>query len=460
MQNKPLRWPASLLFAAAAAVFFHLAYLFDFCHWCIVLFLYCLFRLAGLATARRALWIGMAVGLAAYSPHLAFFWTLFDSGAIALWCILSFWLALFLVAGRACLVRFGPVVWAVAAPFLWTGLEFFRSELYHLRFAWLNAGYVFSSSSALPFLAGLGVYGIGFLLMAWAAFAGVAAQLSRPARLAVAMALAAISILPFWLPAGAGLGGKAIHVAGVQLEDSSPMQTRTALDVLLKKFPGTELFVLSENAFDGPVPPEICAWCKEHGRWLAAGGKDPISPVEYYNTAFVVGQDGAVAFRQAKCVPVQLMKDGLPARQQCVWDSPWGKLGFGICYDASYTVVTDELIRQGAQALIFPTMDYEDWGKAEHEMHSRIAPMRAAEYEVPVFRVCSSGISQAVDGRGRVIATAPYPGPGAMLAAQLQLPARGRMPPDRWLAPLAAAAAAGLMLFLIVDAARRIRRPR
>jgi hypothetical protein len=47
-----------------------------------------------------------------------------------------------------------------------------------------------------------------------------------------------------------------------------------------------------------------------------------------------------------------------------------------------------------------------------------------------------------------------------MLAAQLQLPARGRMPPDRWLARLAAAAAAGLMLFLIVDGARQLRRPR
>jgi hypothetical protein len=45
-----------------------------------------------------------------------------------------------------------------------------------------------------------------------------------------------------------------------------------------------------------------------------------------------------------------------------------------------------------------------------------------------------------------------------MLAASFQLPARGRMPPDGWLAPLAAAAAVGLMVFLIVDAARRPRR--
>jgi apolipoprotein N-acyltransferase len=454
LPNKPLNWRGGLLFALAAVVSFHLAYRFAICHWCIGLFLYCMFRLAGLATARQARWFGMAIGLAVYAPHLAFFWTLFGGGAIALWCVLSFWLALFLTAGRACLLRSGPVQWAVAAPFLWTGLEYFRSELYYLRFTWLNAGYVFSNSPALPFLAGFGVYGIGFLLMAWAAFVGVAARLSKAGRLAGGVALAGVSTLPLWLPA-AGPAGKVIHVAGVQLDGSSPMQTRSALDVLLKKFPGTDLFVLSEYAFLGPVPPEIRGWCKEHGQWLAAGGEEVISPTQYYNTAFVVGPDGAIAFQQAKCVPVQFMKDGLPAREQRAWDSPWGKLGFGVCYDASYTRVTDKLIGLGAQALIFPTMDSANWGRAEHELHGRIGPMRAAEYQVPVFRLCNTGISQAVEGYGRVTASAPFPGLGAMLSARLELPARGRTPPDRGLAFLAAVGTAGLMLSLIIDAARR-----
>ena len=116
------------------------------------------------------------------------------------------------------------------------------------------------------------------------------------------------------------------------------------------------------------------------------------------------------------------MKDGLPARQQQLWDSPWGKIGLGVCYDDSYSRVTDELIRQGAQALIFPTMDIADWGEAQHLLHGRVAPMRAAEYGVPIFRVCSSGISQFVDGTGRVLSSAPFPGDGAMLAAEMPLP--------------------------------------
>jgi apolipoprotein N-acyltransferase len=456
--NKPLNLWRGLLLALAAVGSFHLAYFSPAFSWCIVLFLYFLFRLAGLATARLAFWLGLAVGLASYSPHLAFFWTIFGRAAIALWCILSFWLGIFLVVGRACLFRFGPVAWALAAQFVWTGFEYFRSELYYLRFSWLNPGYAFSTSTCLPYLAGFGTYGIGFLLMAWAAYAGVIPRISNFARLTTGVALAAISTLPLWLPASANPPVKPLNVTGVQLEGATPDEVTSALDATLKKHPLTDLFVLSEYAFMGPVPKEVLRWCKDHGKWLVAGGEDPVSPIQYYNSVFVVGPDGNIAFQQAKCVPVQFMKDGLPALKQGIWNSPWGKLGFGICYDASYTRVTDELVRQGAQALIFPTMDTEDWGAAEHALHARIAPMRAAEYGVPVFRLCSSGISQFVGQNGRVISTAPFPGQGEMLSAEMELPPHGRMPLDRPLAELSVVITAALVLFLLFDAVLAPRR--
>ena len=342
---------------------------------------------------------------------------------------------------------------------MWTGLEYFRSELYFLRFSWLNAGYAFSNSAGLHFVAGFGVYGIGFLLMAWASYISVLAQLSKVARVAAGVALAAVSSLPLWLPAAANPAVKSINIVGVQMEGSSTGQVKSALDAALKKHPQTDLFVLSEYAFFGPVPQPILNWCKQHHLWLVAGGEDPISLTNYYNSVFVVGPDGAIAFQQAKCVPVQFMKDGLPAREQHLWNSPWGKLGLGICYDASYTRVTDELMRQGAQALIFPTMDNTEWGKAEHELHGRIAPMRAAEYAVPVFRLCSSGISQFAGRDGRVLSSAPFPGQDALLCAQMELPARGRLPLDRPLAEFAVVAAAALILFLMVDAMLSHRRP-
>jgi apolipoprotein N-acyltransferase len=246
---------------------------------------------------------------------------------------------------------------------------------------------------------------------------------------------------------------RSFRITGVQLEIVSLGETARALDKAIQKFPDTDLLVLSEYAFMGPVPKLIKQWCRKHHKYLVAGGEEPTSPSQYFNTVFVVNPQGEIVFHQAKCVPVQFMKDGLPALKQEVWDSPWGKLGFGICYDASYTRVTDELVRQGAQGLIFPTMDVADWGGYQHQLHARIAPMRAAEYALPVFRLCSSGISQFVDPTGRVLESAPFPGQGEIMSAQMQLPATGRMPPGRWLALFSLGITIALSASLAIDCA-------
>ena len=83
----------------------------------------------------------------------------------------------------------------------------------------------------------------------------------------------------------------------------------------------------------------------------------------------MINPEGRVEFKQAKSVPVQFFVDGMPAKSQAVWESPWGKIGICICYDLSYSRVTDRLIRQGARALIVPTMDMIAWGGHEHELH-------------------------------------------------------------------------------------------
>jgi hypothetical protein len=62
-----------------------------------------------------------------------FFWNIFGFGALGLWLVLATWLSVYLVLQRFALLKLGPVLGAVAAPFLWTGVEYFRSELYYLR---------------------------------------------------------------------------------------------------------------------------------------------------------------------------------------------------------------------------------------------------------------------------------------------------------------------------------------
>ena len=103
--------------------------------------------------------------------------------------------------------------------------------------------------------------------------------------------------------------------------------------------------------------------------------------------------------------------------------------------------------------LIVPTMDVADWGRHQHELHARVAPVRAAEYGIPIFRVASSGISQGVDWRGLVKSSAPFEVEGASLFFWTRLwPAtRGWLPLDRWLAPFCVVVTGGFVVWLAVE---------
>jgi apolipoprotein N-acyltransferase len=287
------------------------------------------------------------------------------------------------------------------------------------------------------------MYGVGFIFFSAAVILAFRNSF-RPLHLKIVI-LALLLLIPlawfFQLSSGMKIyANRANHepvsLAGVQMEFPTPSILPEALDKALIKNPDAQIFVLSEYTLDSPVPYLLKNWCREHARYLVVGGEDPAGTNNYYDTAFVVGTNGDIVFKQAKSVPVQCFKDGLPATNQAVWNSPWGKIGICICYDLSYTRVTDELVRQGAQLLIVPTMDVDDWGRHQHELHSRVAPVRAAEYGVPIFRVASSGISQAVTGGGYVVAKTSMPGNGEIFSAQLRLPQRGFLPLDRYLAPL------------------------
>ncbi len=395
-------------------------------------------------TWRQAFYPGLAVGTLVGVLQLGFFWRIFLAGAVALWIVFAFWIGMFVLVAHVCLqdrtgqTRLQRVAW-LAIPFLWCGLEYFRSELYYLRFAWLSPGFAFAARpDQVPFAA-LGTYGVGFLL---AGFAGAAAVVWRKSKWKACAVLFSGAVAVRFLGACAALPADAgtartLRVAGVQLEFPTEKQALLALDTLIRKEPDVELIVLSEYTFSAPVPEKIRNWCRDHHRYLIAGGKSPAGIDQFYNTAFVVSPTGEIVFHQGKSVPIQFFKDGLPAREQRPWASPWGKLGICICYDLSYSRVTDGLVKAGADALIVPTMDVADWGESQHALHARIAPVRAAEYGIPVFRLASSGISQVVDRGGRVLASAPYPGDGALVSGTLSLNGPGHLPLDRWLAPFA-----------------------
>ena len=450
-----------LAWIGVAGLAFHAAFAWAAASWFIILYLFALIQLARTNTWRKAFYSGLVVGILIAVVRLDFFWRIFSAGAIALWLICAFWIGLFVALARLALRPLDPRLGWLSIPFLWCGLEYFRSELYYFRFSWLSPAFAFSGIPAQTPLNHAGTYGLGFLLMTIASAGVYFWEKSRVYTLTtLLLGIGAIRLLGLVTATTSQTtaASGSVHVAGVQMEFPTEKELLDQLDGLILKKPDTELVVLSEYSFAEPIPEKVKEWCRHNQRYLIAGGKDPQPGNNFYNTAFVVSPAGEVVFRQVKAVPIQFFKDGLPAPEQRLWDSPWGKIGICICYDLSYTRVTDPLVRLGAQALIVPTMDVADWGENQHKMHSRVAPLRAAEYGIPIFRLASSGISQWVDPSGSEIATAPWNGDGAILSAVVEMRGAGRLPFDRWLAPVATGVT--VLLILLFAVRRRYAGPR
>jgi apolipoprotein N-acyltransferase len=336
---------ASLL----AAVLFQGAFEFPALNFLVLPFAYLLISLARAGSARVAFRLGFLTGLLIFAPQLAWFWRIFGFAAVCLWAVLSFFTGLFVLGLHLWCARFGTrLVW-IAAPVLWAGLEFFRSELYFLRFSWLSVGYVFSGRAGVLPVGILGVYGCGFMVFL---LAGVAVGRKRQHAFAYLLGASillatATSITP---KPNSARAGTEVHVAGMQLEFPPELKVPGYLDDLLKAFPKADVLILSEYTFDGTIPKRVRDWCRAHHKYLIAGGKADVAEGKFYNTAFVVGPDGEILFEQAKSVPIQFFKDGLPAPAQKIWNSPWGKIAMCVCYDMSYRRVMDEFMRHGAGA--------------------------------------------------------------------------------------------------------------
>ena len=432
-----LSWKTSFLWLALAVACFHGAYTsIQFPAAGLLIFGYAGFLvwLTDQPTVRRAFYFGLATGFFSAAPQTIFLWKIFGPAAIVLWLVFAFWIGLFAATVCGGIRRWGKgrTLWLI--PIMWTGLEYFRSELYYLKFSWLNVGY------AVPQLLDcrVGMYGIGFIV-----FAVASAYFVLRWSIATIVFSFVIVAWALSLPSLAAYQNKSNHaqtkspsIVGVQMEFPPENVIPKMLSKALAKNTNAEIFVLSEYTLDGPPSDSLKNWCRDNSRFVIVGGKDPVGTNNFYDTAFVIGTNGEIVFKQAKSVPIQFFHDGLPAQNHEVWNSPWGKIGICICYDLSYTRVTDRLVKEGAQLLIVPTMDVEDWGRHEHELHARVALVRAAEYGIPIFRVASSGISQAVSRGGGVVSQAGFGKNGEVFSATLRLPTRGSIPIDRFLAPV------------------------
>jgi len=124
-------------------------------------------------------------------------------------------------------------------------------------------------------------------------------------------------------------------------------------------------------------------------------------------TALLMGADGAGAGRWAKThlFPSETDYGFSPGESPApVVETPYGKVGGGVCYDYHYLDVVRALAQNGAQIVLMPTDDNFNGTPWFPPFHASDAVFRAAEHRLAFATGTINGLSVVVDPYGRITA--------------------------------------------------------
>ncbi len=304
------------------------------------------------------------------------------------------------------------MIWAV--PLAFVGQEVLRSEtLPRYRFAYLGYGYSQSHNLWLAQIASVGgVYLISFILVA--SNAAIAYGLIRRRRrswIPVAVIAIATAVLSVACQPRDDDAHSQIPVACVQGEDLwSPeyvaLTKQAAGDPSRPRFIVLPEHTIKEMADEkSATVSALSEVARAHGAFVCVGAHTRApsdAACDYDNVGLLIGPDGRIVGEQAKAVPVPFFQDGNPATSQSTFDSPYGRVGIYICYDATFTDIPRRLVGLGSELMLAPLMDPERWPVRQRWLHADMAPLRSIELRRCAVRAASSGISQIIDATGRV----------------------------------------------------------
>jgi predicted amidohydrolase len=183
------------------------------------------------------------------------------------------------------------------------------------------------------------------------------------------------------------------------------------LDILMARFPWTQMVLFSELAPFGPLPrfaqpwpnqtlERFCIEARRHGIWLIPGSmfeKDAEGRI--YNTSAVISPEGEIVAKYRKMFPFRPYEEEVEAGTGfCVFDVPEvGRFGLSICYDIWFPETTRQLTAMGAEVLLHPVLT----GTTDRDAELAIARATAAQFQCYVFDV--NGLGAGGVGRSCVI---------------------------------------------------------
>ncbi|RYD31672.1 MAG: hypothetical protein EOP85_22500 [Verrucomicrobiaceae bacterium] len=142
--------------------------------------------------------------------------------------------------------------------------------------------------------------------------------------------------------------------------------------------------------------------CRDRGITLVFGTKAEPDPEQgWRNIALTVDPTGVLG-EHTKVHGVHFFDDGTPGKDKLPVKTGHGKVGTPICFDADYEDVVRGMTAAGAEMIVIPTMDAEQWTARQHDQHAELSRMRACENGRWIFVVATSGVSQIIDPNGHL----------------------------------------------------------
>jgi apolipoprotein N-acyltransferase len=358
--------------------------------------------------------------------------------------------------GVALASRRSKLLACAIAPFLWTALEYFRTNIPIIGSSWDLSGYPAAHSLALLQITSVtGIYGLCFLIAAYGSLVAYAV-LERSRR--GWMIAAGVTLLLVVVAAGGTylIPAATPHYLAHLVQTNFPQSESYPADWLTVH--AGELDQLEEISVDAakqepgiiiwpevPAPfslqePLFAARASQIARdannyflvgvldWKRAGGK-----FLAFNTAVLLDPTGQRIYSYDKIhllpfgeyVPLRGwltfakrltadISDFTPGSSYSIAEMPQGKFGAFICYEAIFPSEVRRFTASGAQLLI--TISNDGWfGRSSApEQHMFMARVRAVENRRWLLRDTNNGYTESIDPYGRT-------------AAQLAIDMRGQL---------------------------------
>jgi len=316
-------------------------------------------------------------------------------------------------------------------PVCWVAVEFFRSELWWLKFPWLALGYSQWNHLPLLQLASLGgVYGLSFLivLVNGVVFRSLLVKRSDAgfrwgrhlSPLIIIIIIMGIAL--YWgnWVIGArthlkgSLGTEQIVVAAIQDESFVQEKLMTATREAARESPR---FIIWPECSTFLLPSEkekrlasFVDLAKASNAYLVTGFFEffGFGRKRFENYALLFSPKGKIIGKYTKIHLIHFIEWGFEkGKDYGIFETEHGKVGIQICFDLDYEDLTRRMVRLGAEMFFVPGLDPVFWGKWEHLQRSAMAPLRAVESRRWIVRAASSGMSQIIDPYGRIIDSLP-----------------------------------------------------